>query len=193
MYLPQAFAVTDQKVIFDFIEKHAFGQLISLLHGRLFSTHMPFLVSDDKTSLLGHIAKQNPQHTELDGQEVLVTLQGDHHYISPSWYENPGVPTWNYQAVHITGKCKVITDAERLHLVLDTLTRKYESAFPQPWTPTYDPSMLNGIVGFDIVIADIQCKFKLNQNRSYQDQQNVAEQLDIYGATDLAATMRGKN
>ena len=51
---------------------------------------MPFLVSSDKKKMIGHVAKQNPQYSEIDGQEVLITLQGPHDYISPSWYSSPG-------------------------------------------------------------------------------------------------------
>ena len=71
---------------------------------------MPFLVSANGTKVLAHVARQNPQHAEIEGQEVLITLTGPHDYLSPSWYSGPGVPTWNYQAVHIYGQCRVIND-----------------------------------------------------------------------------------
>ena len=101
MYIPEHFAVTDTSEVFAFIEANAFGQLVSNVDGRLFATHMPFLLSEDKSRLLGHVARQNPQHLALEGQECLVILQGPHGYISPSWYNTPGVPTWNYQVVRL--------------------------------------------------------------------------------------------
>jgi transcriptional regulator len=90
MYIPKHFEVTDEGEIFSFIEANAFGQLVSSVARRPFSTHMPFLVSSDKKKMIGHVAKQNPQYSEIDGQEVLITLQGPHDYISPSWYSSPG-------------------------------------------------------------------------------------------------------
>lgn len=190
MYIPRHFEVTDNEEIFAFVESNTFGQLISSYQGGLFSTHIPFLVSEDKTRLLGHLAKQNPQHLDIEYQEVLVTLEGPHDYISPSWYRSPGVPTWNYQAVHIYGVCNVFHDSEQIKKVVDTLTNKNESAFQEPWQPDYKASMLDAIVGIEIVISKIQCKYKLSQNRSAQDQKQVAEQLEKLGSHELARAMR---
>lgn len=193
MYIPKHFEVTDSEEIFSFIEANAFGQLISSVEGRLFSTHIPFLVSEDRCRLIGHVAKQNPQWESIDGQEVLVTLQGPHDYISPSWYASPGVPTWNYQAVHVYGKCKAFHDAKKLKSVVDTLTGKYESPFEKPWKPNYVETMLKGIVGLEIEITEIQCKYKLNQNRSEQDQAQVVRQLEEGGSSQLSQAMAGNN
>jgi transcriptional regulator len=189
MYIPKHFEVTDEKEIFSFIESNAFGQLVSSVVGKPFSTHMPFLVSSDKKILVGHVAKQNPQYSEIDGQEVLVTLQGPHDYISPSWYSSPGVPTWNYQALHIYGKCSVFDDSTKLKELVDALTHKYEAGFSEPWEPEYRASMLGAIVGIEITISEIQCKYKLSQNRSVQDQKQVVERLRTLGSSALAEAM----
>lgn len=189
MYIPRHFAVTDSAEIFAFVEANAFGQLVSSVAGRPFSTHMPFLVSADRTRLIGHVARQNPQYADIDTQEVLVSLQGPHDYISPSWYTSPGVPTWNYQAVHIYGSVAVFDQADRLKDLVDTLTHKYESGFDMPWLPEYNASMLGAIVGIEIVISEIQAKFKLSQNRAARDQQQVIEQLKSLGSDELAAAM----
>jgi len=190
MYIPKAFRVTDRDEIFSFVEENAFGQLVSSVEGRISSTHMPFLVSDDKQRIFGHFAKQNPQHNELDNQEALVTFLGPHDYISPSWYNSPGVPTWNYQAVHIYGICRVFNDQEGLKAVVDNLTTKYESAMKNPWEPSYDASLLSAIVGVEISITEIQCKYKLSQNRPAEDKQKVIAQLEDRGSKSLADAMR---
>jgi transcriptional regulator len=189
MYIPKHFKVTDENEVFSFIQENAFGQLISNVSGRLFSTHMPFMLSENNTKIVGHLAAQNPQHSELDGQEVLITLLGAHDYISPSWYSAPGVPTWNYQSVHIYGYGKLITEAERIRTLVDTLTDKYESAFSHPWLPEYKTNILNTIVGLEISISEIQCKYKLSQNRSAQDRLQVIAQLKELGSEELAKAM----
>ena len=189
MYIPRHFEVTNKNEIFTFIESNGFGQLISQLNKQLFATHLPFLLSEDKTKLLGHIALSNPQHQELDGQQVMVILAGPHDYISPSWYQSPGVPTWNYQAVHIYGKCKLLKDREQLNQIVHTLTRKYEAAFESPWQPEFKPAMLNAIVGIEITISDLQCKYKLSQNRTTEDRQQVIRQLEELGSKALADAM----
>lgn len=192
MYIPKHFEVTDRDEIFAFVEANAFGQLISNVNGRLFSTHLPFILSENRSKIIGHLALPNPQHTEIDGQEVLITLEGAHDYISPAWYSSPGVPTWNYQAAHIYGQCKVFRDAKELQGIVNTLTNKYEAAFKEPWQPEYKTSMLGAIVGVEITINEIQCKYKLSQNRSPQDRSQVVEQLKLLGSNRLAEVM-GRN
>ena len=103
MYNPPHFEIINQEEIFAFIEANAFGQLISSVEGRLFSTHLPILVAADHSRLLGHMAKANPQWRDIDGQEVLITLPGPHDYISPSWYCSSGVPTWCTQGLNDLG------------------------------------------------------------------------------------------
>lgn len=189
MYIPKHFEITDKDEVFAFVEANAFGQLISTVDGKIFSTHLPFLVSEDRAKIIGHLAIQNPQHADIDGQEVLITIEGAHDYISPSWYNSPGVPTWNYQAAHIYGQCSVFRGAEELQEIVNALTTKYEAAFESPWQPKYKPSMLGGIVGVEITINEIQCKYKLSQNRSLQDRSQVIEQLKVVGSNKLAEVM----
>ena len=189
MFIPKHFEIQDKEEIFAFIKANAFGQLISSHAGKLLSTHLPFLVSHDRSKLIAHLARQNPQWQSLEGQEVLITLEGPHDYISPSWYSSPSVPTWNYQAVHIYGICTVFNDTARLKKAVDDLSHKYESSFEKPWQPVYREAMLNAIVGVEIEISDIQCQYKLSQNRSAEDRQEVIKQLKIRGASKLAAAM----
>jgi len=189
MYVPKHFEITDKGEINSFIEANAFGQLISTVGGRLFSTHLPVLLNDEGNHLLGHLARANPQWKDIEEQEVMITLQGPHDYISPSWYHSPGVPTWNYQTVHIYGNCHVFEDATKLKQVVDKLTEKFESAFEEPWKLTYKASMLQGIVGIEVEITEIQCKYKLSQNRSREDQTKVTKLLQETGSRELALAM----
>ena len=191
MFIPKSFKVNDEKEIHAFIHANAFGQIISSKDRRLLSSHIPFLISDDKTKLIGHLAKINPQAKDIQDQPVLITLQGAHDYISPSWYEGAGVPTWNYQAVHIYGECTVFNDPEKLKYVVDTLTAKYESAFDQPWQPNYKAAMLGAIIGFEVEISDIQAQYKLSQNKSDNDRKRVIMELEHLGSIELANAMKG--
>ncbi len=189
MYIPEDFRIDDTEEAHAFIEEHAFGQLISMVEGRIFSSHVPFLISEDKTSLFGHLARQNPQHNELHDREALVTFEGPHDYISPSWYAKPGVPTWNYQSVHIYGLCEVVSEQGELKRIVDALTTKYEASLKTPWQPSYSETMLNAIVGFKITITELQCKYKLSQNKTAVDRAEVARQLRSLGSVELALAM----
>jgi len=189
MYIPQHFEVTDQKEALAFVKKNAFGQLTSVVDGRLFSSHIPFMMAEKGQSLRCHIAKQNPQWRDIEEQEVLLTFQGNHDYISPSWFGAAGVPTWNYQAVHIYGRASIITDVKRVKKLVDELTHIYESSLDEPWMPEYKESALNAIVGIEIKIDDIQCKYKLSQNRSDTDQKQIAVELEKRGSIQLSKAM----
>jgi len=126
----------------------------------------------------------------------LITFQGGHNYISPSWYEAPNVspettirsnvPTWNYQAVHVYGQSRVFECTEKLKWLVDSLSSKYESSFDSPWQAPYDENMLRAIVGVGISITEIQAKYKLSQNKPKEDQVSVARQLNNSGASRLA-------
>ena len=176
MYIPRHFAVTEAATLNQFITDNNFGLLTSQHQGRLFASHL---------------AKANPQHEDLDGQEVLVVLQGAHGYVSPNWYEHAGVPTWNYQAVHIYGQAQCFMAADELRQVVDGLTRQHEQDLPEPWSPIYDERMLNAIIGIRINITGIEGKFKLNQNRSARDRQGVMNHLDPQHQAALLQAMKG--
>ena len=189
MYTPKHFEITDRDEILAFIKANAFGQLITQHEGRLISSHIPFMLSDDGLSLLCHLAKANTQWQSIAKQEILVTFLGSHDYISPSVYETSGVPTWNYQAIHIYGKAKLITDTDALKQLVNKLTAIYESSRPAPWKVEYKESLLNAIIGIEIDIKEIQAKYKLSQNRSVADREKIVVDLESRHSTSLSAAM----
>lgn len=190
MYIPDKFQVTDTGEVFAFLGVNAFGQLVSQHEGRPMVSHLPFLIADDRKSLQCHVARQNPQWREIEGQQALATFLGPHDYISPSWYRGAGVPTWNYQAVHVYGRCRVFHDTGELAALVGALSDIYESGFETPWQPRYPESMLKAIVGIELEIDDIQCKYKLSQNRPVADHRPVIDRLDELGSRALADAMR---
>jgi len=192
MYIPKHFNVIDKEEILNFIKTNSFGQLISLVEAKLFSTHIPFVLANDNQSLICHIAKENPQWKGIEEQEVLITFQGPHDYVSPSWYNSPGVPTWNYQSVHIYGKPRLITNVEQLSNIVEDLTGLHESNFEKPWKPEYKQTMLNAIIGIEIKITDIQGKYKLSQNRSDEDRLQVIEKHKNRGSIELAEATKNE-
>lgn len=188
MYIPKHFVVDNNQEALAFVEQNAFGTLTSLVNEKLFSTHLPFLVTSDRKRLMGHVARANPQWHEINDQEVLVTFLGEHAYVSPTWYSSPGVPTWNYQAVHIYGTARAVEDRKAIESVILGLTDVYEDR-ENPWKPEFKESLLTAIVAIEIEISEIQCKFKLSQNRSEEDQKNVAKELGQGGFMNLQRSM----
>jgi transcriptional regulator len=188
MYTPKHFEVTAPETLAAFIDAHSFGALITAPHGRPSASHVPFLLDRARNVLHCHLARANPQWQELaDAAEVLVIFTGPHGYVSPTWYADPGVPTWNYTAVHVYGAARVLDDPGHTARHVEALAAKYERGSPAPWVPDYDPRRLGGIVGIEIGIRSIEGKFKLSQNRSAADRAGVIAKLRANGRDDETA------
>ncbi len=191
MYIPKHFEAPGAAAIRDLIDNHAFGVLASTQGNRLEISHAPFL-RDGDDRLLCHLARNNPQAALIDGRIVAAIFTGPHAYISPTWFADEGVPTWNYAAVHVTGEATVFTEHERLRDLVERLASVYEAAEPAPWVPRYDARKLDYIVGVDIRVSDVQAKFKMSQNRSAADRAGVIDALRARGTdrgTSVAAMM----
>ena len=186
MYIPKINQVTDHNEIFEFIRANSFGILVNQLDGLPFATHIPMEINElpnGKWMLQCHIAKANPHWKAFEkNPKSLIIFSGPHAYISPSWYKNESVPTWNYMAVHLYGNAKIITE-EELKITLKNQIDTYESYKENPVSLTdYSEEnisrMINAVVGIEILVDDIQAKYKLSQNKSEQDFQNVIRHLE---------------
>jgi transcriptional regulator len=191
MYIPKHFHETDLNTLAELIEANAFGTLVTLADSRPFATHVPFLYERAANVLHAHVARANPQWQQLGAtREVLAIFQGPHGYVSPTWYTEPGVPTWNYAAVHVYGTAVTIDDPAATARHVEALAARFEQGSAKPWTPSYDPKRLTGIVGLEIRITEIQGKLKLSQNRSAADRAGVIAQLAASGTDNDVALAR---
>jgi transcriptional regulator len=186
MYIPRRYEEKDKEKIHAFIRQNAFAILISIYDGIPVGTHIPLqleLNADGKDVLMGHISKGNEQKYSLtDGARVLAIFPGPHAYISPRWYTEMNVPTWNYLAVHVYGTARII-EGEELYAALSRLVDNYEQHLPKPVHIEEIPEKvlhddLRGIVGFQIVIDEYQAAWKLSQNRDERSYHQVIEQLE---------------
>jgi len=186
MYIPRRYEEKDLEKIHAFISENSFAILISVLEGVPVGTHIPLLQEKDdqgRDILIGHISRGNDQrHSLVDGAKVLAIFPGPHAYISPRWYTQMNVPTWNYIAVHVYGTIKII-EGEALRAALSRLVHNYEQHLPRPVdieeiTEKRVTAEMRGIVGFEILIEDIQAAYKLSQNRDEQSFHQVVGQLE---------------
>jgi transcriptional regulator len=188
MYIPSHFRETDERVLAEFIDAYAFGTLVTVEGARPFASHLPFLHDREGRRLHAHVARSNPQWQHIAANaDVLVMFQGPHGYVSPTWYATPGVPTWNYTAVHVYGRARALDDATATGRHVEKLAARFERGSAAPWVPEYDARMLSGIVGIEIAIGEIQGKFKLSQNRSAEDRTRVVARLEAGGTDESTA------
>jgi transcriptional regulator len=185
MYVPAAFAETDPERLAAIIGDHNFGTLITAGPQGLLATHLPFVADPTRplNRLHAHMAKANPHWRDVgEGADALAIFQGPHAYVSASWYANRRVPTWNYIAVHVYGRVRILHRPEEVLDVLARTVTHQEAHRPAPWRIEDQPDgyirgMANGIVALELEIARIEGKAKLSQNVPRADQEGAVAGL----------------
>ena len=183
MYIPELYKNENQEDIQNFIHQNGFGILVNQTDGKLWATHIPLLLEEKagKQFLVGHVSRENPQAESFKtNDEILAIFSGVHTYISSSWYDHENVPTWNYIAVHVYGKIKII-EGEAVIESLKKLVDKYEKNSQNPIRVENlsKKTMMQsrGIVAFEIEITEIQATKKMSQNRDDKNYQNIIIEL----------------
>lgn len=185
MYTPKSYTNENTAEVKEFVAQNSFGILVSNSEERVVATHIPIELTTNAKGeevLQGHLAKANPQWKSFkNNTEVLCIFNGADSYISSSWYDFEEVPTWNYIAVHIYGKIKII-EGEELLQSLKYLVDKYETNSEKPVSienlSEKTMRQINGIVGFEIEITDIQATKKLSQTRDDKNYSAIINELE---------------
>lgn len=183
MYIPEFNRIEDQAVAVAFMRANPFVILVSNNGESPFATHLPVMISQAKgmITVRAHVAKANPHWKILEHQDSLLIFHGPHAYVSPALYEiRESVPTWNYATVHAYGRGKILPADDDKHQVLADLISQFDSSYLEQWNSfdeQYRNRMLNHIVAFEIDITRVETKFKLSQNRTKVEQENVIQAL----------------
>jgi transcriptional regulator len=195
MYVNPHFAERKLPVLHDMIEQVRFGALVLCADGPL-AAHVPFVLHRDEGAfgtLAAHVARNDPLARHLrERPEALVMFAAARAYVSPRWYPNGGLPTYNYLAVHAYGRPRVVEERDRVLAHLAELAAVHERRYRRPWTLAdaeqgLVEDLLAHIVAFTIEIAAIQGKRKLSQNRAGEDREGVICGLRERAAGDEAA------
>jgi transcriptional regulator len=194
----------DRAASLAFAEARGFGTACAWDGRKPTGSAVPFYLSyaaDGTPMALFHVARHNPLVKLADGTSPwLLAVNGSDAYVSADWYVSPDqVPTWLYQAVHLTGPVRTLSDDE-LAMQVDTLSAKFENWLlpKRPWTsakvtaPRLE-ALKKAIVGLVMTVEEVEGSFKLNQQKSETDYAAVAgalaEQADP-GAQHVARLMR---
>jgi transcriptional regulator len=188
MYIPRLFHESSWPEIRQVIEENSFATVVSCNASVPTATHVPLRLVESAggtARLQGHMSRANP-HWQLFEHEPqsLVIFAGPHAYVSPRWYDHVNVPTWNYVAVHVYGKSRIVTDVGEMHELIKGLVDRYEGGADVDARYTVEglpagflESQMKGIVGFEISIDEVQASFKLSQNRDQKNYENVIKEL----------------
>jgi transcriptional regulator len=186
MYRPTAFQEDNVNKLISFMRANSFATLVSVVDSLPCATHISLVVTvdNDVIKLSGHLAKQNLQWQSFAVAESLAIFTGAHAYISPTLYEkHESVPTWNYVAVHAYGKPEIITLADApasMNKMINGMVDTYEASYLSRWqglSDKYREGMMNGIIGFEMTVNRLEGKYKLSQNKSLVDQENISDTL----------------
>jgi transcriptional regulator len=193
VYIPEHFQVRNHADAIAFMRANPFVILVSTTDDGPFATHLPLVIRETKEQVIlrGHVAKANPHWHYLECEPLCLTIfHGPHAYVSPSNYASREVvPTWNYGAVHVYGNARVFSSPNELLGMLHELIPMFEPSYADQWaslSQSYRERMLSHIVGFEIAVTKIEAKFKLSQNRTREEQQNIIASLGV--AKDTAVS-----
>ena len=208
MYIPTKYLIENWDQQEALIKKYPLATVVTTGPEGLYANHFPFFLHQDEATgkkyLHAHIAKKNPQvPLLLENDNVLVIFQSHDSYISPSYY--PGkqethkyVPTWDFAAVHIKGKSRLIDDAKWVRKQLNNFTDQNEAPREKPWQVDEAPEkyleiMQKAIIGLEIEIEKIESKFKFEQKMKKEDIEGVVEGLAADGITEVSDFVKHSN
>jgi transcriptional regulator len=203
MYTPPPFK-SGRAASLAFARTRGFATVCAWDGNKPVASSLPFCLSfaDDGTPIAAfHVARGNALARLADGKSRwLLAVNGADAYVSADWYVSPDqVPTWLYQAVHLTGTVQLMPEGE-LGAHLDVLSAKFESwlAPKPPWTVAkvsagQQEMLKKAIVGLVMTVEEIEGSFKLNQHKSDADHMAVANALakqDDPASRQIAGVMR---
>ena len=184
MYISKLYREEDRSKILEFLRQNEFATLVTYDGEKPTASHLLMEVAEAGEALFinGHMSRVNPLWKTFEqNPEVLVIFQGPHTYISPTWYNHVNVPTWNYQAIHVYGSPRIVTDQEEYRAMLARLVARHEGAASAYRLETLDSEFvakqMQGTVGFQIAVTRIEANYKLSQNRNDEDYHNVIARL----------------
>ena len=184
MHIIKYFREEDRAKILEFLHQNDFATLVLYDGEKPVASHLLTEIVEDGERLWvnGHMSRANPLWKMFESNpEVLVIFQGPHTYISPTWYNHVNVPTWNYQAVHVYGKPRLITDPGESYGILKRLVDRYEGqgsyqleTLPQDFVQ----KEMRGVAAFQIEARRIEANYKLSQNRDDESYRSIVSHLE---------------
>jgi transcriptional regulator len=192
MYVPH-FNMMGEPELHDLVAAVGSAELVTVgADGYPAATLLPVIWDDER--LVFHLARANPHWRSIEsGAPALAVVTGPQAYVSPAWYPSKDehgrvVPTWNYTAVHFTGRVEVHHDEDWLRAAVTALTAVHEGRRERPWSvgdapARYLQKQLGAIVGVELAIEKVEGKAKLSQNRSDADRAGVLQGLRREGGS----------
>ncbi len=201
MYINPAFRMNDGDAL-ALAEARGFGLIVACDGAQPAASWVPFLLlrGEGRPRVEFHVARANPLASQAERQgRWLLAVQGADAYVSPDWYaSHDQVPTWLYEAAHLSGPVRVLSaDEKAAHL--DRLSNEFEGRLaPKPvWrmdkiSPGRLQALMAATVAIEMIVETIEGSRKLNQHKADADHVGVANALagrDEQGPQGIAERM----
>lgn len=201
MYNPKRFKSENFDEAFDLMDRYPFATVISVAKNKPFVSHLPLTPkrNGESIELIGHLARANPHWKLLANATTTILFHGPHTFITPRWYAEDDVPTWNYVTAHVSGTVELIEDHNGIVKCIKELTAHVERYWPSGWEffipddLAAEGMLSKSIVGFKLAVSEINFKKKLSQNRSPADRAGVLRGLQTRGDDNSRSVLEEMN
>lgn len=194
------YRVDDPAFVRALVGTHPWATLVSHVDGEPVASHTPLLLDEepgandgDAIAFVTHLGRADARLHGLVGGvaagrgSMLVVIQGDHEYVSPSWYVGADagqVPTWNFEAVHAVCDVEVVPHDENV-ATLERLVAHFEGDRPGAKRLDVDDEanlgLAMGTTGLRLTVRSWSAKSKLSQGKSPETRATVIAHLrDIH-------------
>ena len=190
MYIAKHFELPPERVA-ELLASLGTAQLVTAYPWGPEATLLPMHHVPDAEGGLGtlhfHVTRTNPVWKTEHLGEALAILSGPDAYMSPTWEpgfaDSPGVPTWNYETVHVYGDLVVHDDPEWAREAVSRLSARHGFDVGAVSERTLE-LLLRSVVGLELRITRVLAKGKLSQNRPAASIEAMIAQLRGRGLDD---------
>lgn len=185
--------------VFDLVDEVVLGTLVTGTTEGVQISHPVFMADRKRNRLVSHVARSNDHTTLIEaGTPSTAILMDPGSYISSSWYPaapaRDSAPTWAFRVAHFHGRLEPLSQAASARHLSD-LVAHMEAGRPGRWRmgelgPGGLERRLPNILGYELIIENVEVRYKLGQDERQRDMAAAEERLRAEGRSTLADQIR---
>ncbi|MFC4262148.1 FMN-binding negative transcriptional regulator [Ferruginibacter yonginensis] len=186
MYKVHPFVENNEALILSIADEIGIAFVGASIGTNIAGTHLPLSIKKQADQIIfsGHLMKQTDHHKAFENTpEVLVVYSSPSAVIDANWYASPSqASTINYIAIHAKGTIHFKDEAgtyEAIKAITNQHINSNSNAGFEQIPTSYLQQHVKAIVAFEIEVKQIDAVFKLSQNKTLAEQQNIIQQLKL--------------
>ena len=187
MFVPSHYRISDDRWHRRIVDGHPLATFITNGPDMPWASRIPALAAPGQpgsgpltgTEMFGHLNRANPHWKSLaDGTHARLMFDGPGGFVTPAVYpSDPSSPTWNFAAVHVCGRIRLIHDTEETLEVVRWTAERLEDRFGAGWDQTssvdYFRRIVHGVGAFRLTVDSVEALFKLSQEKPADVRESV--------------------